>query len=138
MFINARKRKGFAFTSDLALAMLIGMIILFAVILGWPTIRDQANRYTANNELNTIKTAVTMYMGAAKSAAPPANLAALVTGLTAAQSIDHAAHKNLIDKKGWTTDSTFLDPWGNQYIYDASARTIKSSAGGGDEISVSF
>ena len=75
----------------------------------------------------------------AVSGNPPADLGALVTGLTAVQSNDGVAKTSFVAKSTWTTTATsFVDPWGNAYTYVPATHTISSTNNGGTAISVTF
>lgn len=134
-----KKRKG-SLLAEIGIYMVIVMVLLMIGYSGFNSIKDTANRTTATNELNTLKTGVQSYVGLSKTSSLPTDLGGLITGLTAAQSIDKAPHVNFVSKDGeWTsTASTFVDPWGVAYDYDAATRTITSTAGGGTAIVVNF
>ena len=80
-----------------------------------------------------------MYAAARSDGAFPTNLGALVTGLTAAQTVDGLPRAAFIRKTGWTSDATScVDAWGVAYVYSAATRTITSTANGGTAIVVNF
>jgi len=133
-----KKRKG-SLLVDVAIAMIVIMILIIGGLVGYQEIKDNANRTAANQELQTLKSAMVSYIGLSKSSSAPSDLGGLITGLTAANSIDNSAHVNFVQKDGWTSSaSSFVDPWGNTYTLSTTNRTISSTAGGSTAISVSY
>ena len=136
-FIPA-KRKGFSLP-ELSITILCMMILATILYLAYDWIQNSAKRSTTMRDMETLQSACLMYAAARSDGAFPANLGALVTGLTASQTVDGLARASFVRKTGWTaTASTAVDGWGNAYTYDAAARTITSTANGGTPIVVNF
>ena len=137
VFVSPR-RKGFSLP-ELSIVILCMMILSTILYLAYDWIQDSAKRSTTMRDLETLQSACLMYQTAHINGTVPADLGALVTGLTTAQTVDGLARTSFIRKAGWTSDpSTCVDAWGNAYVYDAAARTITSTANGGTAITVNF
>ena len=133
-----RKRKGFSLP-ELSITILCMMVLATILYLAYDKIQESARRSTTMRDMETLQSAVLMYSTAHISGSLPADLGALVSGLTAAQTVDGIARTAFVRKSGWTSDaSTCVDAWGNAYVYNASTRTITSTANGGAAITVSF
>lgn len=83
-------------------------------------------------ELTAISHGAVEYESLSFSSLPPTNMAALISGLDAEESIDNAEHRNFLGsvrlvESGGNSDE-FLDPWGNPYILDGTSRTITCNA----------
>lgn len=133
-----KKRKG---VLSVEFVFIVAAIVILAAILipKYMDFQESTRRAVAAQELKTLAESCVFYAALSKDGQPPANLGALVTGLTAAQSNDGQAYGSFIVKKGYTsTASSFVDPWGNAYTYDATNRTISSTANGGTAISQNF
>lgn len=133
-----KKRKGFGLM-DLGLYAIAITILVAAGVTAWNGYQEGNKRAVAQQELRSLADACAIYQAYNRTSAVPANLGALVTGLTAAQSNDGVAKTSFVTKSTWTTDSTtFTDPWGNAYVYAAATRTISSTNNGGVAITVTF
>ena len=56
---------------------------------------------------------------------PPADIASLITGLSADKAVDGTAHAFLTQTKGSTVSAdSVLDPWGAAYTYSQTDRTV--------------
>lgn len=132
-----KKRKGWL-SAEVVIVMVIVMILMTGAIIAYPQMKDSANRTTARQDVEVIKTAIQVYMGYSKDGQPPATLQALVDGLGETDSIDLAEHRNLMDKASWQTVGDMKDPWGGPYLYDGGARTIKYGTTTGNTITISF
>ena len=132
------KKKGFSMI-ELAIYIIIISTLMAVGAFAFVGYQDRAKRSVTMDELNTLSQAILTYTADSKTGSLPANLGALITGLTAAQSIDGVAHGQYVTKTGWTSDSTtFIDGWGNAYTYNSGARTISSTNNGGTAIVKSF
>ena len=123
-FKKSAKRKGFTL-----MEILVACAIIIALSVGAFFAYQQAQQTRKiaqmNQDLEAITNAALSYEAMSLDSTPPASIQALITGLTADQSVDGAAHTFLTQVKGNTTSSDqILDPWGEQYDYDNSARTV--------------
>ena len=136
-----KRRAGFSL-AELSVVVLVMMILAAGLFLSYDWIRDSAKRSVTLKDLESLQSACRMYMGHKKDGAVPANLGVLLVELPAADSVDGVKKGPYIKKADWTAEeSTWVDAWGNPFIYDATARTIKSSGGvtaDRVEITVSF
>ena len=122
-------------TMDLAIYIVIASLILLVGSYAYGAFRDRVARNNTNSELATLAEACIVYQADNVAGTPPANLGALVTGLTAAQSIDGVAKGTYVTKTTWTNDpASFVDGWGNAYQYSTAARTITSTNNGNTAI----
>ena len=136
-FFRLKKRKGFSLVE--ATFVMILVLVLSLVYLMSPQIIDTAKRVQTKNDMGTIVSAILIYQANNVSQTVPPTLGNLVTGLTAAQSTNGIAQANFIKKDGVTSDSsTFVDSWGNAYVYNPTSRTLTSTAAGGTAITVNF
>lgn len=119
-----KKRNGFTL-----MEILVACAIIIALSVGAFFAYQQAQQTRKiaqmNQDLEAISNAALSYEAMSLDSTPPASIQALITGLTADESVDGASHTFLTQVKGNTTStSDVLDPWGTAYIYDASARTV--------------
>ena len=133
-----KRRNGFSLV-ELGIAMIVLALIVGVAYTFYDGIMDGAKTTKVKDELDVLAKACIQYQINSVAGNPPANLGSLMTGLTAAQSNDRVAKPKFVTRNGWTSDaSTFKDPWGNQYVYNAANRTITSTANGGTAITVYF
>lgn len=133
-----KKRKGIG---AVEIIFVVAVIVILAAMLipKFMDFQESSRRAVTMQELKTLSENCALYAALSKDGKPPANLGALVTGLTATQSSDGQVYGSFIVKKGYTsTASSFVDPWGNAYVYDGTNRTISSTANGGTAISQAF
>lgn len=141
--LSMTKVRGF-FSAELVICMVVGMILLVGAFLGFREIKDNANRTTAQREMQMLKNGVVAYAGLSRSSQPPANLGVLLANpsLPADEAIDGVDHVQFVEKKVWTTSGdSILDPWGEayEYTYDSATGTgTIASKGNGKKIEVSF
>ena len=119
-----KKRNGFTL-----MEILVACAIIIALSVGAFFAYQQAQQTRKmaqmNQDLEAISNAALSYEAMSLDSTPPASIQALITGLTADESVDGASHTFLTQVKGNTTStSDVLDPWGTAYIYDASVRTV--------------
>jgi Tfp pilus assembly protein PilE len=125
-------------TMDLSIYIVIAAILLTAGLVAYNSYQDRARRNTVREELNALAQACVNYQSDSATGSLPTDLGKLVTGLTAAQTVDGVIRGSYVAKTTWTTDATtFTDPWGSQYVYNTTARTITSN-GSGSAITKSF
>lgn len=123
-FKKSAKRKGFTL-----MEILVACAIIIALSVGAFFAYQQAQQTRKiaqmNQDMEAITNAALSYEAMSLDSTPPASIQALITGLTADESVDGAAHTFLTQVKGNTTSSNdILDPWGVKYDYDNSARTV--------------
>ena len=135
--IRFKRRNGFSLVE--ATFVMILVLVLSVAYLMSPQIIDTAKRVQTKNDMSTITSAIMIYQANNINQQVPSNLGDLVTGLSAAQSTSGIAQTDFIKRDGVTSDaSSFVDSWGNPYIYNSSARTLSSTANGGTPITVNF
>lgn len=128
----AKKRKGFSFMEVLlALVLIVAMSV--GAFFALNTAQQTRKMAQMNNDMDAIVNAVLTYEALAVNGQLPASLTACATGLTAEQSIDGAAHANILKwnkaKVGAdtaATDASFVNPWGSAYTYSQSKRTLET------------
>lgn len=130
-----KKRKGFGMV-DLVMYAVGVAILIGGIFYAIQNFTDGNRRTVAWQDLDMLISDVQLYIGYSSTATAPTDLGKIVTGLTAAQSIDQVAHTTEFQiKPTWTTDpNSFIDPWGNAYLYDAAARTITCTNNGGSPL----
>lgn len=136
--VQIKKRRGLSIIEMglVALAMMIFAAIGVGLYQGF---NENNKRAVAHQETKMLADACAQYENYSRAGAPPVDLGALVTGLTAANSNDGATHIPFVTKTGWTaTATTFTDPWGNAYVYSAATRTVGSTNNGGTAWNDSF
>lgn len=122
--LKNKRRKGFTL-----IEIMIACAIIIALSVGafFYYSQTQQSRKMAQmrQDMEAICTASLAYEAMSLDSTPPASVQDLITGLSAAQSIDGVAHKFLTQTQGSTTSTDkILDPWGTEYVYDQSARTV--------------
>lgn len=123
------RRSGFSLP-ELSIAILCMMVLASVLYLSYDWIRDSAKRSTTLKDMDTLQNACRLYMGHKKDGAVPATLGVLLEELPQADSVDGVKKGPYIKRKEWTSDpNTWVDGWGNAYVYDPAARTITSSGG---------
>ena len=125
-----RRRVGFSLP-ELSIAILCMMILASVLYLSYVWDRDSAKRSTTIKDLDTLQNACRLYMGHKKDGAVPATLGVLLEELPAGDSVDGVKKGPYVKRKEWVAGdpTTWVDGWGNPYVYDAAARTITSSGG---------
>ena len=123
-FKKSAKRKGFTL-----MEILVACAIIIALSVGAFFAYQQAQQTRKiaqmNQDMEAITNAALSYEAMSLDSTPPASIQALITGLTADESVDGAAHTFLTQVKGNTTSTNdVLDPWGGTYDYKSGERTI--------------
>lgn len=139
--LNLIKAKKFKGITAYELMGVLLVIIILATAAGWMVHEfvESGKRATTHSDAATLAVACGMYESQSKAGTPPADLGALVTGLTAAQSVDGVAKARYVTPSTWTSDpTTIVDQWNEAFVYDAAARTITSNNNGNDPIVKSF
>ena len=114
-----KRRKGFT---------LIEIMVACAIIIALSVGALQQSRKMAQmrQDMEAICTAALAYEAMSLDSNPPADMAALMSGLAADKAVDGTAHKFLTQTKGTTVSAdNILDPWGTAYTYSQADRTVK-------------
>ena len=124
-FKATSKKKGFTL-----MEILVACAIIIALSVGAFFAYQQAQQTRKiaqmNQDMEAITNAALSYEAMSLDSTPPASIQALITGLSADESVDGAAHTFLTQVKGNSTSTeSVLDPWGTAYVYDSSARTVE-------------
>lgn len=126
-----KKRHGEGFIPFL-LWMTALIIFLAAISPKFGDLFESTRRTATIQDMKTLAEQCALYTVRAADGKPPANLGNLVTGLTAAQTVDGIAYGNFLATGKYTSDpASFVDRWDNPYQYDPDARTITSTMNGG-------
>lgn len=126
---KARKaRKGFSLP-EILVACAIIIALSSAAFFGFNQAQHTRKMAQMNSDMEALATACLTYEALSLNSTAPADLSALITGLSADESIDGVAHQNLVTttKNGDSTTgsaSTVTDPWGNEYEVDGGERTV--------------
>ncbi len=142
-------RKIFKRRHGMTLVELLMVVAVLTILIGagmaaFPGMQDSAKRSTARTEVDALSKACMSYMNDLKAGTAPTTLGSLVgtvaaPAIAAANSNDGMAKVTYVKKTGWTTDPTsFTDPWGNAYVYDAANQTITCTMNGGTSYVQSF
>lgn len=77
-----------------------------------------------HNEMEAIRSGILSYEATSLNSTLPPSLEILVSkGLSEDESVDGAAHPSFVDsiKSG---NGAYLDPWGQEYVYNATERSL--------------
>lgn len=77
-----------------------------------------------HNEMDAIRSGILSYEATSLNSTLPSSLEVLASkGLSEDESVDGAAHPSFVSsiKSG---SGTFLDPWGQEYVYNATERSL--------------
>ena len=123
-FKKSAKRKGFTL-----MEILVACSIIIALSVGAFFAYQQAQQTRKiaqmNQDMEAITNAALSYEAMSLNSTPPGSIQDLITGLTANESVDGAAHSFITQVKGSNTStSNILDPWGKEYGYSQSDRTV--------------
>lgn len=123
-FKKSAKRKGFTL-----MEILVACAIIIALSVGAFFAYQQAQQTRKiaqmNQDMEAIANGALSYEAMSLDSTPPASTQALITGLTADESVDGAAHTFITQVKGSTAaTSDILDPWGTAYVYSQTDRTV--------------
>ena len=122
--LNNKRRKGFTLI-EIMVACAIIIALSVGAFFGYSQAQQSRKMAQMRQDMEAICTASLAYEAMSLNSTPPASVQALITGLTAAQSIDGVAHKFLTQTKGSTTSTDkILDPWGTEYGYSQTDRTV--------------
>lgn len=133
--VEGKKRKGFTLV-ELMVAMSIVILLGGAAFFSYRHVQQMRKIAQVNMDLEAIAAACLTYESLSVNGKLPTNLAALHTGLTAAESIDGAPHEKLLASSkmgsGKTGQGQVLDPWNKPYDYSAGERTVSCTPIGPD------
>ena len=120
--LSAKRRKGFSLM-EIVMACALIIALSAGAFFGYSQAQQTRKMAQMTNDMEALATACVTYESTNINSLPPDALSDLVTGLTAEESVDNTAHDNFVTSKK-AEDGTFLDPWGQEYQYDAAERTI--------------
>lgn len=130
---TAKKRKGFSFMEVLlALVLIVAMSV--GAFFALNTAQQTRKLAQMNNDMDAIVNSVLTYEALALNGELPETLSACAAGLTAANSIDGAAHTNILKWNRSTTNASaaidnnaFKNPWNGAYTYNKVNRTLTTT-----------
>ena len=132
-----KKKKGFSLP-EILVACAIIVSLSAAAFFGFNQAQQTRKMAQMHSDMEAIASGCLAYEAMNINGLPPDDLDALLTGLTAENSIDNEAHERFVTssklaENGGGSATTLNDPWGTAYEVDGSARTItctpKTSAG---------
>lgn len=122
-FKKSAKRKGFTL-----MEILVACAIIIALSVGAFFAYQQAQQTRKmaqmNQDMEAIANAALSYEAMSTDSSLPDSIATMITGLAADKSIDGSEHKLLTQFKGGAEATDVTDPWGANYTYSATDRTI--------------
>ena len=125
-FKKSAKRKGFTL-----MEILVACAIIIALSVGAFFAYQQAQQTRKmaqmNQDMEAIANAALSYEAMSTDSALPDSIATMITGLSADKSIDGSEHKLLTQFKGGAEATNVTDPWGANYTYSATDRTVTST-----------
>ena len=119
-----KRRKGFTL-----IEIMVACAIIIALSVGAFFFYSQAQQSRKmaqmRQDMEAITTAALAYEAMSIDSTPPADIASLITGLSADKAVDGTAHEFLTQTKGTTVSAdNILDPWGTAYTYSQTDRTV--------------
>ena len=119
-----KRRKGFTL-----IEIMVACAIIIALSVGAFFFYSQAQQSRKmaqmRQDMEAITTAALAYEAMSTDSTPPADIASLITGLSADKAVDGTAHEFLTQTKGTTVSAdSILDPWGTAYTYSQTDRTV--------------
>ena len=121
--ISKSIRKGFSFMEILA-----SLVLIVALTVGAFFVFNEAQQTRKlaqmHNEMDAIRSGILSYEATSLNSTFPPSLEVLASkGLSADESVDGAAHPSFVNsiKSG---SGTYLDPWGQAYVYNATERSL--------------
>lgn len=122
-WFQSAKRKGFTL-----MEILVACAIIIALSVGAFFAYQQAQQTRKmaqmNQDMEAIANAALSYEAMSTDSSLPADIATMITGLPADNSIDGSPHKLLTQFKGGKETTNVSDPWGGTYDYKPAERTI--------------
>ena len=119
---TTKKRKGFSMVEImLALAVIIALGV--GAFFAFNQVQQMRKIAQMNSDLDALAQGCLAYEAMNINSLPPDSLSDLVNGLSADESVDGTAHDNFVTSTK-AEDGSFTDPWGTEYVYSQSDRTI--------------
>ena len=119
-----KRRKGFTLI-EIMVACAIIIALSVGAFFGYSQAQQSRKMAQMRQDMEAICTAALAYEAMSLDSNPPADIASLITGLSADKAVDGTAHKFLTQTKGTTVSAdSILDPWGAAYTYSQADRTV--------------
>ena len=119
-----KRRKGFTLI-EIMVACAIIIALSVGAFFGYSQAQQSRKMAQMRQDMEAICTAALAYEAMSLDSNPPADMAALMSGLAADKAVDGTAHKFLTQTKGTTVSAdSILDPWGAAYTYSQADRTV--------------
>ena len=119
-----KRRKGFTLI-EIMVACAIIIALSVGAFFGYSQAQQSRKMAQMRQDMEAICTAALAYEAMSLDSNPPADMAALMSGLAADKAVDGTAHKFLTQTKGSTVSAdSILDPWGAAYTYSQADRTV--------------
>ena len=123
--LNCKRRKGFTLI-EIMVACAIIIALSVGAFFGYSQAQQSRKMAQMRQDMEAICTAALSYEAMSLDSNPPADMAALMSGLSADKAVDGTAHTFLTQTKGSTVSAdNILDPWGTAYTYSQADRTVK-------------
>ena len=120
-----KRRKGFTLI-EIMVACAIIIALSVGAFFGYSQAQQSRKMAQMRQDMEAICTAALAYEAMSLDSNPPADMAALMSGLSADKAVDGTAHTFLTQTKGSTVSAdNILDPWGTAYTYSQADRTVK-------------
>ena len=120
-----KRRKGFTLI-EIMVACAIIIALSVGAFFGYSQAQQSRKMAQMRQDMEAICTAALAYEAMSTDSTPPADIASLITGLSADKAVDGTAHTFLTQTKGSTVSAdNILDPWGTAYTYSQADRTVK-------------
>ena len=119
-----KRRKGFTLI-EIMVACAIIIALSVGAFFGYSQAQQSRKMAQMRQDMEAICTAALAYEAMSLDSNPPADMAALMSGLAADKAVDGTAHTFLTQTKGSTVSAnSILDPWGTAYTYSQTDRTV--------------
>ena len=119
-----KRRKGFTLI-EIMVACAIIIALSVGAFFGYSQAQQSRKMAQMRQDMEAICTAALAYEAMSLDSNPPADMAALMSGLAADKAVDGTAHTFLTQTKGSTVSAdSILDPWGAAYTYSQADRTV--------------
>ena len=119
-----KRRKGFTLI-EIMVACAIIIALSVGAFFGYSQAQQSRKMAQMRQDMEAICTAALAYEAMSLDSNPPADMAALMSGLAADKAVDGTAHQFLTQTKGTTVSAdSILDPWGAAYTYSQADRTV--------------
>ena len=135
---NKLKMSGLINISDAFLGVLMVVIIIAAAFLNSDTLINFSRWGSEWMELQSMKTAASSYTGLRYDGATPTSASELISGVSAADSIDGSDHKNLMSpKSGRWVNGAYNDAWGQPFSFTTDSDGDRVIISGGIDMQIS-